>query len=310
MTKVFNTISPTAFRTLKQVKNTGRVVPIDATWYLGNKTQAYDEFKNNRLEGAVFFDLDKVATPLKYPHMLPLYSEFNKQMSQLGVKKDDNVVVYDRQGQFLGPRAAWTLALFGHPKVYVLDNFPIYENHGYPVDHSELTLASGLPPSTYEAISNSEFEQNYKDQVVEYDEVLQLAEDGKIGKDVIFLDVRPAARFTAETPEPRAGVKLGHIPGSVNFPFANVRNGDLTFKSKEHLVKALADHGIDATLPEAFLDGKKEVIVLCGSGTTAVLVKFALENVLGLKVPLRVYDGLWSEWGDRAPEHLVVQGKE
>ncbi|CAN3377212.1 hypothetical protein DIURU_003535 [Diutina rugosa] len=310
MSKFFTTITPGAFRALQQSKHGVRVVPLDATWYLPNVAKsAVDEFKRQRIAGAVYFDLDKVASESKYPHMLPSLQQFKLAMDALGINKDDKLVVYDRQGTFSGPRAAWTLSLYGHPKVYVLDNYLAYESHGYPIDDSKVDNVTPLPASDYEVIPEEEFKQNYEQQVIEYDELLKLVEDGKVGSEVILLDARPHARFTAETPEPRPGVKSGHIPRSKNLPFPKLLNEDKTFKSKQDLVKAFADIGIDATSAEAFLGPHKEVIVSCGSGTTAVIVKFAIQNVLGLDVPVRVYDGSWSEWGDKAPEELVVTGE-
>lgn len=308
MTKFLTTITPNAFRALQTSKLGTRVVPVDATWFMPNAGKAgFDEYKQLRIPGAVFFDMDAVSTPLQYPHMLPLYATFNEGVLKLGLDPEDKLVVYDKQGIFSAPRVAWTLALFGHRKVYVLDNYFLYVKSGYPVDQNKVTTPTPKPENTsgYQAVSEAEFKENYKREVIEYDELLELVKDGAIGRDYVLFDARPRERFDGSVAEPRAGLKLGHIPGSTLVPFPTVLTADKNFKLKAELQKVFGDAGFDTLLALAFLDGKKGVIVSCGSGTTAVVLRFAIQQVLGLNVSIRVYDGSWSEWGHRAPEEYV-----
>ncbi|ODV82437.1 Rhodanese-like protein [Suhomyces tanzawaensis NRRL Y-17324] len=306
-TKSFlSTISPTAYRAL--LSTAGRsasVAPIDATWYMPNNPKnGRDEYHKERIENARFFDLDATSLPgSKYPHMLPSYEDFTLAVAQLGISSKDQLVVYDKSGIFSSPRAAWTFALFGHPKVYLLDSYASYKSGEYPVDTKE-----PLPtPSTeaYQPISKEQFAQNYQSQVIEYDELLELVKSHQLGKQYITFDARSKDRFTGEAPEPRPGLSSGHIPGALSLPFSKLLTGEGTYKSKEELLKVFADEfGFDLSNSD-FLEDKKGIIVMCGSGVTAVILKFAINSIIGLDVPVRVYDGSWTEWADRAPTEYI-----
>lgn len=268
-------------------------VPVDATWYMPNSPHnAMEQFQTERVKNAVFFDLDAVCCPhSKFPHMLPPHRLFEESVGKLGIGFQDPVVVYDRNGVFSGPRAAWTFALFGHPNVHLLDQFP----------ESEFDLEKGPAPdpvpTRYKGIKDSAFSQNYRDQVIEFDELLDKVESGRLSEFVVF-DARSEDRFTGKAPEPRPGLSSGHIPGALSLPFAKVLDQDGKYKSKEELATMFKnDYGLDfATL-------KKPVIVMCGTGVTAVILRLAIEKVAN--VPVRVYDGSWTEWAQRAPEWIV-----
>ncbi|KAK6458578.1 thiosulfate sulfurtransferase [Scheffersomyces xylosifermentans] len=312
---VLSTISPNAFRALVATSTpASRVVPVDATWYMPNNPKnGREEFLNEqRLPGAAFFDLDAISLPVSpYPHMLPSYDLFKEAIGELGIQRNDKVVVYDKSGIFSSPRAAWTFALFGHPRVYLLDNYLTYKQSEYPVEKGKVTtlstsLASEGRNEGYEIFSKSEFDENYKNQVIEYEELLNLVETDALAKDYYAFDARPNDRFTGKVPEPRPGLSSGHVPSSLSLPFSRVINeGNKTYKSKEELLEVFQkDFGLDLS-NDKFVDGKKGIIVMCGSGVTAVILKFAIQSVIGLDVPIRVYDGSWTEWASRAPEKFI-----
>ncbi|KAK6465007.1 thiosulfate sulfurtransferase [Scheffersomyces coipomensis] len=307
-------LSPSAYRALLLTSTPKeRVVPIDATWYMPNNPKNNkDEYLNiERLKNAAFFDLDAISLPNSpYPHMLPTYDIFNDAVKELGLQKNDRLVVYDKSGIFSSPRAAWTFALFGHPTVFLLDNYDYYKQFRYPVDTTPVenfsTPLKASESEAYEPISRSEFEQNYKNQVIEYEELLDLVEKDQLSKDYFVFDARPNDRFTGKAPEPRPGLSSGHVPSALSLPFSKLINPtNKCYKVQFEILKTFKDDfGLDLSNTD-FLTGKKGIIVMCGSGVTAVIVKFAIELVLGLDVPIRVYDGSWTEWASRAPKEYI-----
>lgn len=193
--------------------------------------------------------------------------------------------------------------------MYLLDNYIGYRGCEYPVSTEPVsTFATPLANDTpkYTPISKDEYLANYSNQVIEYEELLGLVETDQLTRDYITFDARPNDRFTGKAPEPRPGLSSGHIPGALSLPFSKVIDAETKrYKSKDELLDIFrADFGLDLSNPD-FLTGKKGIIVMCGSGVTAVVLRFAIESILGLKVPIRVYDGLWTEWADRAPEKYI-----
>lgn len=157
-----------------------RVVPVDATWYMPNSPKnAKTQFTlENRIKSSVFFDLDTICCRTsKYPHMLPPHRLFDKEVGKLGIRSDDFILVYDRQGIFSGPRAAWTFALYGHQNVFLLDHYPHFQEN-YPVEKGTLT-EEPQEAVTYEGIDNDLFGKIYREQVIEFDE---LADHEKLGR--------------------------------------------------------------------------------------------------------------------------------
>lgn len=308
------TISPAEFRALlKPTVPKTRIIPVDASWYMPNNPRdAKDEFLNKeRLGNSAFFDLDKISLEgARFPHTLPKYAPFNKAIRELGIIKSDHLVVYDRTGIFSSPRVAWTLSLFGHKSVSLLDNYVKYTGEKLPLSTDPVSLfATPLKLETeFEAsITELEFDANYKEQVIKYEELLDLVSSGELTKKYILFDARSKDRFTGEAPEPREGLSSGHIPGSLSLPFTKLLEGG--YKSKSELLSVFKEEfGFDLS-DDKFLDGKK-IIVLCGSGVTAVIIKLAIQSVIGLNVPVRVYDGSWTEWGSLAPSEFIVKGEQ
>ncbi|KAK8443319.1 sulfurtransferase [Candidozyma auris] len=283
-----------------------RVVPVDATWYMPNSSKnAKTEFaQEDRIKGSVFFDLDSVCCRTsKYPHMLPPHRLFDKEVGKLGIQSEDLVLVYDRQGIFSGPRAAWTFALYGHKNVYLLDHYLQFkEKHPVEKGPPSESPASEGDESGYKGIDNTEFTKNYRSQVIEFDELADLVVSRSLD-DYYLFDARSADRFHGKAPEPRKGLSSGHIPGALSLPFGKVLNENGQYKTREELIEVFKnDFGLDWNEP---LD-RKGVIVMCGTGVTAVILRLAIEKI-NPDIPIRVYDGSWTEWAQRAPD-LIVEG--
>ncbi|EGW32737.1 uncharacterized protein SPAPADRAFT_136200 [Spathaspora passalidarum NRRL Y-27907] len=311
---ILSTITPTAYRALlSRANGINRVVPIDATWVMPNvpRTPAKEFLEVERIPNAAFFDLDKYCGDSPYPHMLPTQSTFNEALNDLGLKSTDSIVVYDTEGNFSSPRAAWTFSLFGHRQVYLLDNYLNYKKSSFPLDTTKID--SFKTPLSSEATSNtaipeSEFKTRYNQQVIEYEELLDLVKSNQLAKDYLVLDARALGRFTGEADEPRAGLSSGHIPGAKCLPFPKVLDANKQYKSKQEILQVIAhDLNIDLSNDAWKERYPKGIIVMCGTGVTAVILRFALTSILGLDVPVRVYDGSWTEWAQRAPKEFIVK---
>ena len=244
-----------------------------------------DVFQARRIPHARFFDIDSVKDPdSPYPHMLPTKERFAEAMRSLGIRRDDQVVVYDTEelGLMSAPRVGWTLRLFGHPNVHVLNNFRIWVREGYPTETGESAAAE-------EKLSDYVVDTYYPERVVDFDEVRDIAKDyGKEGSDGIqILDARPLGRWEGVDREPRPELSSGHIPGSYSVPFGELLDPETkALLPLEELQRIFESKGIDAMRPS---------ISSCGSGVTAALIDLALEQAgYGTPETRRVYDGSWT----------------
>lgn len=258
-----------------------RVIPLCASWFLPNSGRTgKSSFTERRVPKARFFDLDKVIDRHSpYPHMLPGPERFAACMAQIGIRRDDTVVVYDSAelGMFSAPRVAWTLRVFGHPKVHVLDNFRLWIEGGFP------TESGSVYPSDCCTYPIADLDET---RVASYEEIREVVvqEDAE---GVQLLDARPAGRWAGIDPEPREGVVSGHMAGSINIPFSDVLDPETkSFLPAEKLRELFAGRGVDAQRP---------IISTCGTGVTAVILDTALEIAgYGDAAKRKVYDGSWT----------------
>lgn len=247
---------------------------IDASWYLpamGRDGRA--EYAAAHIPSTRFFDIDDISdSRSSLPHMAPPPEKFMSKMRAMGVGDGHQVVIYDGMGIFSAPRVWWTFRLMGKTDVAVLDG-------GLPKWLAEGRPTEDMPP----ILRDRHMTVSRQNHMVK--DVTQVAHAAKLGHAEI-IDARPEARFRGEAPEPRAGLRAGHIPGAKNLPFAMVLNGDGTMKDPASLRAAFEGAGVDLTKP---------AITSCGSGVTAAILSLALERIGHRDHAL--YDGSWAEWG-------------
>lgn len=250
------------------------VAIVDASWHLPNVSRdAHAEYLAERIPGAVFFDIDEIAdTASPYPHMLPSPEKFASRMRKAGIGDGKRVIIYDSYGLFSAARVWWMFRVFGKEDVAVLDGgLKKWKAEGRP-------LEEGPPKRPQErhftARYNSMMVRDKADVMKALDQGLQV------------VDARGAGRFTGTEPEPRAGLKSGHMPGARNLPYTKLLNADGTMKNADGIRTAFAEAGIDPGRP---------LITTCGSGVTAAVLSLGLAQIGSQKNAL--YDGSWSEWG-------------
>ncbi len=257
---------------------------IDASWYLpdaGRNPRA--EYDEAHIPGARFVDLDELSDHRsELPHMAPPPEKFISRMRALGIGDGHQVVIYDGAGIYSAARMWWTFRLMGKQDVAVLDGgFPKWRAEGRPIED--------LPP----VVRDRHITVQRQAHLVK--DVSQVAAAVKLG-DWQIVDARSPERFRGEAPEPRPGLRSGHIPGSINLPWQKLVNPDGTMKDVEGLRAAFAEAGVDLSRP---------VITSCGSGVTAAIINLALERLGHRQHAL--YDGSWAEWG-KYPDLPVERG--
>ena len=247
---------------------------LDGSYYLpqmGRDPRA--EYDAAHIPNARFFDIDDVADHgSDLPHMVPPVEKFMSRMRAMGVGDGHQVVVYDGMGLFSAARVWWLFKLMGQNNIAVLDGgLPKWQAEGRPVED--------LPP----VIRDRHMTVRRQNHMVK--DVTQVSAASKLG-DYEIIDARSPGRFRGEEPEPRAGLRPGHIPGSKNVCFKDLLNADQTMKNPVEIRQIFEAAGVDFNKP---------AITTCGSGVTAAVLSLGLERIG--KTDHSLYDGSWSEWG-------------
>lgn len=256
------------------------ILPVDASWYLptmmrdGAPRDGRSDYEAAHIPGAVFFDLDEQSDATSdLPHMMPNPIRFSSAMRKLGIGDGMTLVIYDGAGLFSAPRVWWMFKVMGANSVMILDGgFPAWEASGFPVSDEPVNRS----PRHFTARMDGSALADLKG-----------VSDALNDRGTSIIDARPSERFDGSMPEPRPGLRAGHMPGARSVPFTNlIEEGRL--KSVEALTALFSDQNIDLDAP---------IITSCGSGVSAVTLKIALE-LSGAK-DVRVYDGSWAEWGGK-----------
>ena len=256
---------------------------VDGTWLMPGQGDARAQYELAHIPRAVFFDIDDVSdetSPL--PHMLPGPAKFSSRMRKLGLGDGSRVVVYDQQGLISAARVWWSLRVMGHEDVVVLDG-------GLPKWIAEGREVDDRPPPVSERHFTARFDNGLVRSRAQVERALQ-------GGGEQLVDARPAARFQGDAPEPRPGLRSGHMPGARNLPVADLFAPDGTLFPVAALEARFAGAGVDLDRP---------VATTCGSGITACVLALALARLGRWRTP--VYDGSWAEWG-AAGDTAVITG--
>lgn len=274
---------------------------VDSSWYLpAQHRDPNAEYCAGHIPGARLFSIDAIADrQSSLPHMLPSPEEFARHMDAMGIGNDDRVVIYDGAGLFSAPRVWWMFRVFGHTDVHILrGGLPAWRDGGFQLEASEsgavqaeqatetlLDSAATGDQSRYRSRFNSDLLISLSDLRV-----------GLTARSLQVLDARAPGRFAGTEPEPRPGLRAGHMPGAINLPFPRL----LTANGQEMLAQVALrqvfdDHGIDRERP---------IATSCGSGITACILALGL-HLIG-RTDVAVYDGSWAEWGSHPDVGVVT----
>lgn len=238
-------------------------------------------YPNAHVPGAVFFDVNEICDKTSdLPHMLPQPHVFSSAMRKLGIGDGQTIVVYDDFGFYSAPRVWWTLRTMGAERVFVLDG-------GFPKWRAENRPVTDDVPRKPQSHFTSRLNHGAVADLAEIRNTIRAASRQ-------ILDARSVDRFSGVAPEPRAGLRSGHMPSALNLPFTRLINESGTFRTKDELKQIYQEAGVDL---------EKPVTTTCGSGVTAAILTLGL-TVLGSR-DLALYDGSWTDWGGREDTEIV-----
>lgn len=253
---------------------------LDATFYLPDSGLiAEEEYKKKHIPNAIFFDINKIADPNNsLPHMIPSKDLFSKMMQNIGLNKDDEIIIYDNS-PFLSSARAWFLfRYFGHDKIFIMQGgVKNWENNGGNITNGNVVLEKGNYIASAER----------KELVVNLDQMILASQN----KENVILDARSRKRFLGEALEPRPNLPSGHIPNSQSLPSSDLINKDGYLKSKDEINQIFSNIKVNTN---------DKIIATCGSGVSACVISIAL-FCLGKK-DTPIYDGSWTEWASSGQE--------
>lgn len=270
---------------------------LDASWHMpdaGRDPKA--EFADARIPGARFFDIEGLSDPdASLPHMLPHAASFEAGIRALAIDQDDAVVVYDSIGLFSAPRAWWMFRVFGHDRVAVLDGgLPAWRAVGGALERDpvpESTAAAEDAPLAAEGRSGSFSARPPDTNLVRSREAVAATLAAGSAQ---VVDARSAERFAGRAPDPRPGVRSGHMPGALNVHYSTLIDPETRcLRPFDELIQRFEAAGVDLAQP---------LITTCGSGITACVLALALELIAD---GAAVYDGSWADWGSATDTAVV-----
>jgi len=255
---------------------------LDASYHLGAPERGRSEWEAGHIAGAHFFDLEALSDPESpLPHMLPSPARFSEWCGQQGISESNHIVIYDNSPLKSAARAWWMFQCFGAKQVSLLDG----GLGKWLADGGALEV--GLVPAT-PAIFVPWFNPLLARDLGQMRNSVRY-------RDAQILDARSPERYRGDAPEPRLGLRSGHMPGARNLPFMRLFHADGTWKQGADLQQAFTEIGVDLKLP---------IVTTCGSGITAAVINFGLA-LLGHKQHA-LYDGSWAEWGARNDTEVVT----
>lgn len=281
---------------------------LDGSWYMPTEQKdPLQEYQKSHIPGSLFFDIDRICDPTtELPHMLPSEEAFAAAVSALGIRNEDRVVVYDGKGIYSAPRVWWMFRVFGHENVWVLDGgMPKWRDLKFDVESSasnDAILKASLAHEAIEKVYKGEMVPPFKFQtklqphlVWTHKQIQKNMEE----KSHQHVDARPKPRFDGVAPEPRKGIRSGHIPGSKCISFSEMMDDSQTLLSTEKLKEKFELEGISLDAP---------IMISCATGVTACILALGLCHLGKTNVP--VYDGSWTEWVTHPDTFNIVEDAE
>lgn len=282
----------------------GSVTVLDASWQMpaARRSGAAEHAAGPRIPGSVHFCLDTISdTSSSLPHMLPSPAAFGAAAARLGISHARPVVVYNSLGLFSSPRVWWTLRAFGHQAAAVLDGgLPAWLEAQLPVEvGASAAPAAGVPEEAWA------LDAAMVADLAAVSAASKRATEAGGQPAAVLVDARSSDRFTGDTPEPREGLRSGHMPGSCNLPFGKlIEAGGTGYGCARLLGEAALAAEFEAA--GVAVDAPQRIITTCGSGVTAAVLTLALVLCGRPQSATSLYDGSWAEWGSRADTHVVT----